>query len=80
MTVTSRHLEWVPKPFRDGDLAGGGSNRLLGRSDLSATEILIREMAQNAWDARTAGGTPTFDINLRRLGPRLLTLSPMTRW
>ena len=70
MTVTSRHLEWVPKPFRDGDLAGGGSNRLLGRSDLSATEILIREMAQNAWDARTAGGTPTFDINLRRLGPR----------
>lgn len=70
MTPSHKHLEWVPKPFRDGDLAGGGSSRLLGRSDLSATEILLREMAQNAWDARVEGCVPSFDVSLRTLSLR----------
>lgn len=67
MTTSHRRLDWVPKPFRDGDLAGGGAGRLLGKTELSATEIMIRETAQNAWDARTSEGVPAFDIHLQLL-------------
>lgn len=64
-------LDWFPKQFSPGDMDGTGGDRLLGRSQLSPLEILIRETAQNSWDARNPGSSPAFGVNLRRTTPRL---------
>lgn len=50
---------------------GTGGDRLLGRTELSALEVLIRETAQNSWDARLSSTTPRFGIHLRRVDFRL---------
>ncbi|WP_313366212.1 hypothetical protein [Microbacterium sp.] len=64
-------LRWFPKQFRAGDMDGTGGDRLLGRTELSALEVLIRETAQNSWDARLHQTTPRFGIHLRRVDFRL---------
>ncbi|WP_417555693.1 hypothetical protein [Microbacterium sp.] len=64
-------LNWFPKQFRAGDMDGTGGDRLLGRTDLSPLEVLIRETAQNSWDAREEGATPHFGLHLRRVDFRL---------
>lgn len=66
-------LDWFPKRFSPGDMDGTGGDRLLGRSQLSPLEILIRETAQNSWDARSGRGAPEFGISFRRTTPRLRT-------
>lgn len=48
-----------------------GGERLLGRTELSPLEVLIRETAQNSWDARKEGQTPVFGVNLRRADFRM---------
>jgi len=48
-----------------------GGERLLGRTELSPLEVLVRETAQNSWDARLEGNRPTFGINLRRADFRM---------
>lgn len=50
---------------------GKGGDRLLGKTTLSPLEVLVREMAQNSWDARLDGSAPEFGIHLRRLDFRL---------
>ncbi|HWV50323.1 MAG TPA: hypothetical protein VN035_12790 [Microbacterium sp.] len=50
---------------------GTGGDRLLGRTDLSPLEVLIRETAQNSWDARVDRRTPRYGVLLRRVGFRL---------
>lgn len=50
---------------------GTGGDRLLGRTDLSPLEVLIRETAQNSWDARTDGLGPRYGLHLRRVDFRL---------
>lgn len=64
-------LHWYPKQFTVGDIDGEGAARLLGTPDLAAVSVLVRETAQNSWDARIRGAsTPLqFTMNLRRLGP-----------
>ncbi len=64
-------LDWHPKRFTAGDMDGTGGDRLLGRTSLSPLEILIREMAQNSWDARLPGAQPEFGLHLRPLNWRL---------
>ena len=58
-------LDWVPKPLRQGDLDGPGSASLIGKSNVSPLELLIREMAQNSWDARYQELRPIFGVHLR---------------
>ncbi|EYT49023.1 hypothetical protein [Brachybacterium muris] len=60
-------IDWVPKPLAAGDFIGGSSDRLLGRTGMSPTDMLIRETAQNAWDARLDSGQPLFELHLRTL-------------
>lgn len=48
-----------------------GGDRLLGKTELSRLAVLIRETAQNSWDARADNGRPLFGINLRRTDFRL---------
>lgn len=58
-------LDWHPKEFFAGDLDNSQSSRLLGTPKLSGVETLIREMAQNSWDARLEEWQPSFNIDLR---------------
>jgi len=61
-----RSLDWFPKRFQPGDMDSTGGERLLGRTELSPLEILIRETAQNSWDARLEDQRPWFGVKLRR--------------
>lgn len=46
-------LEWVPEAYpRSGGLAAAGFYKLLGRPRLDPLTVLVRETAQNSWDAR----------------------------
>lgn len=64
-------LQWFPKRFSPGDMDASGGDRLLGKTELSRLAVLIRETAQNSWDARRASGRPVFGISLRRTDFRL---------
>jgi len=68
---TIEPLDWFPKRFQPGDMDSTGGDRLLGRTELSALEILIRETAQNSWDARIDDQRPSYGVNLRRADWRL---------
>ncbi|SIT70230.1 hypothetical protein [Microbacterium sp. RU33B] len=59
-------LDWYPKKFTPGDMDATGGERLLGRTELSPLEVLVRETAQNSWDARLDGTRPTYGVSLRR--------------
>lgn len=64
-------LDWFPKRFQPGDMDSTGGDRLLGRTELSALEILVRETAQNSWDARLDDQRPSYGVHLRRADWRL---------
>jgi hypothetical protein len=52
-------MEWVPEPYpRAGALAAAGFYKLLGRPRLDPLTVLVRETAQNSWDARLDNGRP----------------------
>ncbi|GAA5196561.1 hypothetical protein [Microbacterium jejuense] len=59
-------LDWYPKKFTPGDMDATGGERLLGRTELSPLEVLIRETAQNSWDARLDDMRPVYGVSLRR--------------
>lgn len=60
-------LEWFAKPFGPGDLDGEGALKLLGQPDLHPVAILVRETAQNSWDARLGEQTVRFSIHAHTL-------------
>lgn len=60
-------LDWFPKPFRGGDHDGTGEGKLLGTSKVSLVDVIVRETAQNSWDARMGSGPLEFGIRLRKL-------------
>jgi len=62
-----RPLDWFPKRFSEGDMDSAGAKRLLGVPKVSATEVLVRETAQNSWDARGDNSRIDFTIDLRSL-------------
>jgi len=67
----SPQLNWIPKRFSPGDFDGAGQERVLGMSQLSSVETLIRETAQNSWDARLEGRVPEYHVELRSAGDEL---------
>ncbi|MBF0817606.1 hypothetical protein E4U02_14460 [Microbacterium paludicola] len=69
--MSLRPLAWFPKRFTAGDMDGTGGDRLLGRTELSPLEVLIRETAQNSWDARAPRQVPRYGVDLRRVDFRL---------
>lgn len=60
-------LEWYPKVFGPGDIVGQGAVRLLGTPNIPLVSVLVRETAQNSWDARTSRTAVRFSFNLRKL-------------
>ncbi|TLM71638.1 hypothetical protein [Pseudarthrobacter sp. NamB4] len=59
-------LKWFPKVCGPGDIIGDGAKKLLGQPKLDPIALLVRETAQNSWDARLADSID-FTINLRKL-------------
>jgi hypothetical protein len=60
-------LGWFAKPFGPGDIDGEGALRLLGTPNIDLASVLVRETAQNSWDARGVSPKVDFIVNLRRL-------------
>lgn len=58
---------WHPKKGGIGDIEAEGLQNLLGRSALDRRQILVRETAQNSWDARLPNVQEVgFQFHLRR--------------
>ncbi|MEX5305196.1 hypothetical protein RF644_05500 [Kocuria sp. CPCC 205258] len=64
-------VTWLSQPFPpEGATAAEGIRNQLGRPELDMLTILVREAAQNSWDARASDTAPVqFDISLRDIGP-----------
>lgn len=60
-------LHWYPKPFTPGDIDGEGARKLLGRPSLHPLATLVRETAQNSWDAALKGEQLVYQLSLRTL-------------
>ena len=62
---------WFPKRMQEGDMRAAAEKRLL-QGELEAEEVLVRELAQNSWDARESHvRTVEFELRVRRLAPAL---------
>lgn len=60
-------LQWFPKRFGPGgDMDASGGDRMLGKTELSRLAIVVRETAQNSWDARLPEARPLYGVSLRR--------------
>ncbi|MGH3086930.1 MAG: hypothetical protein ACRDSJ_06375 [Rubrobacteraceae bacterium] len=65
---TSREpMDWFPQRFEPGAIQGVGAKKLLGTPHVSMEELLVRETAQNSWDARLVDRPVEFTLNLRQL-------------
>ncbi|MFR9756560.1 hypothetical protein [Streptomyces sp. TR06-5] len=63
---------WFSQPYPpEGASAAEGIRNQLGRPELDLMTILVREAAQNSWDARPEGSTAPveFRLDLRDVGP-----------
>lgn len=62
--------QWWSQPFApEGSAAAEGIVKQLGQPKLDPLTVLVREAAQNSWDARASTSqTVSFTIALRRLG------------
>lgn len=59
---------WWSQPFRpDGGIAAEGLRNQLGQPSLSVLTVLVREAAQNSWDARLTEGDVRFTLELGHL-------------
>lgn len=66
MSPRLRHFPESRPP--NGGIAGDGALKLLGRPTLDALIVLVREAAQNAWDAKSENSkSVTFDLATRVL-------------
>jgi hypothetical protein len=64
----SRPTWWSQKYAAEGSAAAEGISRQLGRPPMDPLTILVRESAQNSWDARLADSQVEFTIGIRTLG------------
>src|SRR4051794_40505304 len=54
-------MQWIPEPKPPtGGLAAEGFYKLLGRPRLDPLTVLVRETAQNSWDARLNDTDPVY--------------------
>ncbi|MFJ4755848.1 hypothetical protein [Streptomyces sp. NPDC088763] len=62
--------QWLSEAYAPG--GGGtaeGALRNLDGTELDPLTLLVRESAQNSWDARTGDGPVDYHVDLRTLGP-----------
>lgn len=66
---------WWSQPFApEGSAAAEGIVKQLGRPALDPLTVLVREAAQNSWDARLPEGVVEFGVDVRVLGDHADTL------
>jgi hypothetical protein len=66
----SIEIGWRSQPYpAEGGTAAEGIRSQLGRPDLDLLTVLVREAAQNSWDARLPVGQVRFRLDLRTVGP-----------
>lgn len=62
-------VRWWSQPFApEGSAAAEGIVKQLGRPVLDPLTVLVREAAQNSWDARLDDGVVEFHVDVRVLG------------
>ncbi|MEU4155932.1 hypothetical protein [Actinoplanes sp. NPDC026670] len=60
---------WFSQPFRpDGGITAEGLRNQLGRPALSVLTVLVRESAQNSWDAKTSADVD-YSLDLTTVSP-----------
>ncbi|WP_156045917.1 hypothetical protein [Herbidospora cretacea] len=68
------NARWWSQPFApEGSAAAEGIIKQLGRPALDPLTVLVREAAQNSWDARLSEGEVQFRIDVRMLGDDMRT-------
>lgn len=65
-------LDWFPQRFEPGAIQGDGAKKLLGTPNVSLEDLLVRETAQNSWDARAGEESVRFTMNLRNLSDEVV--------
>ena len=66
----SLDIGWRSQPYPpEGGTAAEGIRSQLGRPDLDLLTVLVREAAQNSWDARCSDQQVRFRLDLRTVGP-----------
>lgn len=65
-------LDRFSKPHGHGDVSGKGLGRLMGATNLTVVELLVRETIQNSWDARLPGARPEYGAIASFLTPTQL--------
>lgn len=65
--LSDQPLDWFPQRFEPGAIQGDGAKKLLGTPTVSLEDLLVRETAQNSWDARDGDQTVHFTLNVRQL-------------
>ncbi|GIE87360.1 hypothetical protein [Actinoplanes regularis] len=66
-----KQARWYSQPFPPaGSISAEGIKRTLGKPPIPWPAILIRESAQNSWDARVGGRPVGFTINLSVVPPQ----------
>lgn len=65
-------LDWFGARFQPGSMDGQGSLKLLGAPGLDKIPLLVRETAQNSWDARLADTGLVYTLRLSVLDPSQL--------
>lgn len=63
-------IGWLSQPYPpDGASAGEGIRNQLGRPELDLLTVLVREAAQNSWDARRSSEPVDFQVEISTVGP-----------
>lgn len=68
--MSAESPRWSSEPYAPG--GGGtaeGALKNLDGTELDPLTLLVRESAQNSWDARTGDGPVNYRVELRTLGP-----------
>ncbi|MEV6649974.1 hypothetical protein [Streptomyces sp. NPDC051219] len=68
--MTAKSPRWLSEPYAPG--GGGtaeGALKNLDGTELDPLTLLVRESAQNSWDARAGDGPVDYRVELRTLGP-----------
>ncbi|WP_147103566.1 hypothetical protein [Nesterenkonia populi] len=72
MSSSTQPLARYSKPHGAGDISSRGLDQIMGTTELSRVEMLLRETLQNAWDARLEGEQPIYGAEARWLKPESL--------
>lgn len=65
--IEMQKMDWYSQPTGMGTFTSEGTEKLLGTPGIETLELLVRESAQNSWDAALDGSIPTFGVDYRHL-------------